>query len=156
MCYCLKLGYSFWLAARILLYAPSNTQTGYYTSCGALGRMKKERKNIPVDPLRGINLALWMMNIKPATVITGLLFLISSNNSFICTIPQRVHYTSCEALGGMKKKENISQWNQWGINLPLWTMNIKPVTAITLAARVLLYASFQQTVHCTSCEAPSV
>ena len=81
---CHHIGYSYRLAARVLLYAPSHRQDNTYhglcyTSRGALAQLYGVRHMVKdhSDSERG-NLLL----------PHGLLFLISSKSSFICTIHQ--------------------------------------------------------------------
>ena len=50
--HCRHIGYSFWLAARVLLYAPSHRQDNTYhslcyTSCGALAGMRNSSMGPP-------------------------------------------------------------------------------------------------------------
>ena len=48
-------GYSFWIAARDLLYAPSHRQDGTYYLCYTTCRALAEIRNSPLDPPWGIN-----------------------------------------------------------------------------------------------------
>ena len=127
---CRHIGYSFQLAARVLLYASShrqdNTYNGLcYTSRGGLAGMRnismgstmKDRSDDPSHhkrmllPQSYISLTWYRTtqivrgNLLPPH---GILFPINSKGSFICTIPDRIalttglFYTSRGGLAGTR------------------------------------------------------
>ena len=103
------MGYSFQLAARVLLYSPSHRQDNTYhgicyTSLSVLviniTEVIRKRKEMPYLMTHSTHFYLWLYGIrhmvkdhsdsekeKPLPS-HGLLFPISSKGSFICTIPQ--------------------------------------------------------------------
>ena len=99
---CRHIGYSYRLTARVLLYVPSHIQDNTYhslcyTSCGALagtrnfGRKEGNALNNALTSylqLYGIRYMVKNhLDSKGGNPLYGPLFLISSNGSFVCTIP---------------------------------------------------------------------
>ena len=116
--HCHRIGYSYRLTARVVLYVPSHRQDNTYhglcyTSCGALagtrnfGRKEGNTLNNALTSylqLYGIRYMVKNhLDSKRGNPLHGPLFLISSNGFFVCTIQHTQDstyhgYTSCGAL----------------------------------------------------------
>ena len=129
------MGYSFWLAARVLLYAPSHIQDNTLHQSWSTGwneKFKEGRKCFIYAQLYGIRLMAKdhsdSKRVNPLSTLHRLLFL--SKIRYFLYAPSRrqdstyhsLCYTSCGALAGMRNSSRFDPTTHtalW-VDTPLW------------------------------------